>query len=148
MFPCGKPRKKQRSHNATCSGNNTNNSSSRSNGGRKKTTISSCSKKKPLSETLELHLKAQVSRVHKQEWQLQYHHQHPFVVPTQIVHQGQSELSGNCRDQGVGHIVQTKVPHAACHRVPVSRGGPSLATTYVIYSLHLHGCGATPQLLT
>ena len=32
-------------------------------------------------------------------------------VPTHLVHQVQSELSGNSPDQGVGHIVQTRAPH-------------------------------------
>ena len=67
-----------------------------------------------------------------------------ILFPTQIVHQVQSELSGNSPHQGVGHRVQTRIPHAACHCVPVSPGGPTLPTASVIYSLHVHSCGAMP----
>ena len=42
-----------------------------------------------------------------------------FFVPMQTVDQVQGELSGNSPDQGVGHIVQTRVPHALMSSRPL-----------------------------
>ena len=48
----------------------------------------------------------------------------------------QYEVSGNSIGQDVGHIVQTRVPHASC--VPASPGEPALFTTSLIYFSHMH----------